>query len=108
MIKTRILAGCVALIGGVVATAVQAQQPPLTQFATDPSNGATPLQQGAGVAVQEMCRALSPTPGSGFQQPDDGRLDAYLRCNELVQTAAQLNGSTTTTRSLNLNSQELL
>lgn len=105
MIKTRILAGCVALMSVVFATTVQAQA--LTQFVTDASNGATPLQRNAGVAVQNMCVTLN-AGGGGFNLPDDGQLDAYLRCNELVQTAAQLRGNTTTTRSLNLNAQQLL
>lgn len=107
MIKTRILAACVALMGVVTATTVQAQA--LSDFVNDTSNGATPLQQGAGVAVQRMCVALNgAVAGGGFNLPDDGQLDAYLRCNELVQTAAQRRGSTTTTRSLNLSAQELL
>lgn len=105
MIKTRILAGCVALISVVFATTAQAQA--LTQFVTDAGNGATQLQRNAGVAVQNMCGTLN-AGGGGFNLPDDGQRDAYLRCNELVQTAAQLRGNTTTTRSLNLNAQQLL
>jgi len=110
MIKTRILAGCLALMGVVAATTVQAQA--LSAFVNNPDNGATQLQQNAGVAVQQMCIALNNaaggTPNAGFNLDDDGQRDAYARCNELVQTAAQRNGSTTTTRSLNLSTQQLL
>jgi outer membrane lipase/esterase len=112
MIKTmRIVAACVALVGGVVATTVRAQQPPpphLSLFVNDPNNRATPLQHDAGVAVQQMCGALNRSvPGGGFTLENDGRLDAFLRCNELVQTAADLRDQTNS-RSLMLDGEHLL
>jgi uncharacterized protein YhjY with autotransporter beta-barrel domain len=112
---TRVLAACAALAAGAIANAVQAQQRPpgpLADFVADPNNGATPLQQNAGFAVQAMCAALNVEggggPTGGFNNEDDGRLDLYLRCNELVQTAGDLRGNPTTPRSLNVSSPELL
>jgi outer membrane lipase/esterase len=111
MITTRILAGCLALVGFTTVSAVQAQTSSqggaLSTFVTN--NGATPLQQQAGYAVQGMCNALGPNGAGGFQLPagPDGRRDLWLRCNELVQTALDLQNGTAL-RSLELNSTELL
>ena len=111
MIKTRILAGCLALVGFATASAVQAQTSsqggPLTTFVN--TSGGTPLQQQAGYAVQGMCTALGPNGAGGFQLPagPDGRRDLWLRCNELVQTAVDLQNGTAL-RSLELNSSQLL
>ncbi|HKS56802.1 MAG TPA: autotransporter outer membrane beta-barrel domain-containing protein [Steroidobacteraceae bacterium] len=89
MIKTRILAGCVVLIGILTATTVQAQlRPGLTDFVDDAATGATQSQQNAGRAVQRMCGALG--GAGGFNLQDAQLLDLYLRCNELVETARDL------------------
>jgi hypothetical protein len=111
MITTRILASCLALVAFATASVVQAQTNSqggqLTNFVKN--NGGTPLQQQAAFAVQGMCTALGPNGAGGNALPagPDGRRDAWLRCNELVQTAADLNGLTAT-RSLELSAPELL
>jgi outer membrane lipase/esterase len=82
--------------------------PPLAQFVNN-SETATTLQRTTGIAVQGLCGHLgSREPSPGFQlPPGSAKLDAYLRCNELVQTASQINTGQST-RSLNLNSDQLL
>lgn len=112
MIKTRILAGCVALIGVVSAATVQAQA--LIDFVNDTNNGATELQRNAGVAVQRMCGSLNVEGGGGstggfnLTAGADGLRDLYLRCNELVQTAADIGDIGTQNRSMQLQAGELL
>jgi outer membrane lipase/esterase len=97
MMTTRILAGCLALVGFAIATTVQAQSTapptpgPLTDFVNDPLTGATSLQQQAGFAVQGMCAQLGARGGAGLPE-NGGQRDLYLRCNEQVETARQLLG----------------
>lgn len=109
MITTRILAGCLALVAFAAASAVNAQNNGALTTFVNTAEGATDLQKQAANAVQGMCTALGPTGAGGNNLPagPDGRRDAWLRCNELVQTAADLNGSAST-RSLELSSPELL
>lgn len=116
MITTRILAGCVALIGCATGPAVQAQTADQVGALTDFVNSSTadtPLQRQAAYAVQGMCRALGTAgplgSGGGLNLLDgaDGRRDLFLRCNELVQTATQIQGGSTS-RSLNVGDSDLL
>src|SRR5581483_4977487 len=85
-----------------------APPPPLTTFVNN-SPTATPLQKATGIAVQTLCTHLATNePSPGLQLPAGSpKLDAFLRCNEMVQTARQLNNQTYT-RSLNLTSDQLL
>lgn len=82
--------------------------PPLTTFVNN-STTATPLQKATGIAVQSMCTHLGTNePSPGFQLPANSpKLDLYLRCNELVQTARQINTGVGT-RTLNLSADQLL
>jgi uncharacterized protein YhjY with autotransporter beta-barrel domain len=85
---------------------------PLADFVNDPANGASQLQQAAGNAVQLACGALnaygeSIGVGGGFGLTGEEG-DLFERCNEMVQTAAELQGNTNTTRSLGLENDELL
>jgi uncharacterized protein YhjY with autotransporter beta-barrel domain len=85
---------------------------PLADFVNDPANGATDLQIQAGNAVQVACVALNGyAQDIGLQNGFDltgTEGDLFERCNEMVMTAADLQGSTTTTRSLNIEGDELL
>src|SRR5262245_50380851 len=87
-----------------LAAAAQVQGQALSTFVNN-STTATDLQRAAGNAVQGMCTHLGtrePTPG--FSLPaGSAKLDLFLRCNELVQTAAGINGGQPT-RSLGLDS----
>jgi outer membrane autotransporter protein len=79
------------------------------------ANGASAVQIATAAAVQRSCGSLtSGVLGGGSTQtgglnlaPNTARRDLFLRCNELVQTAQQLQSSTTTTRSLGLTKEQL-
>ena len=92
---TRILAGCLALVSGACATAVQAQSArqngALSQLVNSISTE-TPLQQQAAYAVQGMCTALGAAGGLSLPDGPDGRRDLFLRCNEMVETARAFQG----------------
>lgn len=92
---TRILAGCLALVSGACATAVQAQSASqngaLSQLVNSISTE-TPLQQQAAYAVQGMCTALGVAGGLSLPDGPDGRRDLFLRCNEMVETARAFQG----------------
>lgn len=85
---------------------------PLADFVNDPANGATDLQRMAGNAVQTACAGLNAYAQSiGLQNGfdlDGTEGDLFDRCNEMVQTAADLQGNTSTTRSLMIEGDELL
>ena len=81
-------------------------QGPLADFVNDPANGASQLQQAAGNAVQLACGALnaygqSIGVGGGFGLTGQEG-DLFERCNEMVQTAADLQGNPDTTRRPNV------
>lgn len=84
----------------------------LADFVNNRDNGATDLQVEVGNAVQSACGALNGYAQSiglqnGFGLPG-AQGDLFERCNEIVQTAAEVQGSTATTRSLGLSGPELL
>jgi uncharacterized protein YhjY with autotransporter beta-barrel domain len=110
MMMTRILAGCVVLASFATVSAVQAQtsdqQGALSNFVNAAAD-ATQLQKQAAYAVQGMCLKLGAAGGTALADGPDGRRDAYLRCNELVQNALERNGGSPT-RSLGLSSGDLL
>jgi len=87
---------------GFFSTNANAQ---LDDFVNDPANGATALQRMAGNAVQRTCGALAAQ--GGFQLPGAAG-DLFARCNEMVSTAAELQGDTSRTRSLMISGPELL
>jgi uncharacterized protein YhjY with autotransporter beta-barrel domain len=91
------------MLAGTSQVFAQATPPPLTRFLQN-STTATQLQIDTGNAVQRTCTELG---AEGGFQLEGAKGDLYLRCNEMVQTANQLNGNTAT-RSLNLNSDQLL
>jgi outer membrane autotransporter protein len=115
--KTRTANHLLLLLAtGLLATEASAQrvpaQGPLADFVNDPGNGASQLQQATGNAVQMACGALnaygeSIGVGGGFGLTGQEG-DLFERCNEMVQTAAELQGNSNTTRSLGLESDELL
>lgn len=84
---------------------------PLANFVNDPDNGASNLQQQAGNAVQAACGALNQYAQSiGLQNGFDltgSEGDLFERCNEMVNTAADLQGLPNT-RSLQISGDELL
>jgi uncharacterized protein YhjY with autotransporter beta-barrel domain len=91
------------MLAGTSQVFAQAVQPPLTRFLAN-STTATQLQIDTGNAVQRTCAQLGAEGGFQLQ---GAKGDLYLRCNEMVQTANQLNGGTSS-RSLNLSSDQLL
>ena len=104
------------LLSCFLRSEANAQQPPargpLADFVNDPANGASQLQQAAGNAVQLACWALNAygqalCVGCGFGLTGQEG-DLVERCNEMVQTAADLQGHPDTTRSLGLENDELL
>ena len=106
-VRASVLLGALTLAGTAFG---QSTTPPLATFVNNGANGATSLQQATGLAVQNMCVHLATregaTPTSGLAAP---KQDAFLRCNELVQTANQINtGGQVGGRSLNLSTTELL
>jgi uncharacterized protein YhjY with autotransporter beta-barrel domain len=103
--STWVLALTVAGTGTVFG---QAAPPPLTTFVNN-STTATPLQKTTGLAVQSLCTHLGANePSPGFQLPaGSAKLDAFLRCNEMVQTAREINTGVGT-RTLHLDSDQLL
>jgi outer membrane lipase/esterase len=99
---------CVTATAGLGAQSGQAATP-LSDFVNNPANGATAFEQAVGNSVQGMCTFLQTPAGGGFNtttsnnpnfnQPSG---DLFLRCNELVRTAAQFNNQgARTDRSLN-------
>jgi uncharacterized protein with beta-barrel porin domain len=58
---------------------------PLVVFVQN-TPGATGLQQAVGIAVADMCPSLGGLGSTGAQR------DLFLRCNELIATACELNG----------------
>jgi len=80
-----------ALLGSGIASAQRAPGP-LDQYLAE-SESDTPLQFSVGTAIQGTCQALAAIGGS--QIPDPAQRDLFLRCNEIVQTASELNGSQT-------------
>ncbi|MGI9260954.1 MAG: autotransporter outer membrane beta-barrel domain-containing protein [Woeseiaceae bacterium] len=77
----------------------------LDDFVNNPDNGASDLQQATGNAVQRTCGALFAAGGFQLTGPEG---DLFERCNEMVQTAADLQGDTGRLRSLNISGPELL
>jgi uncharacterized protein YhjY with autotransporter beta-barrel domain len=61
---------------------------PLVIFVNN-TPGATMLQQHVGYAIADVCPNLG-----GFGQPDGPQRDLFLRCNEMIATACELNGLT--------------
>jgi outer membrane autotransporter protein len=108
MVDRKLTSIAVILAAGLVATAADAQQAPpnLIDFVTNEANGATELQQSAGIAVQRTCAALA--AAGGFSLNDPQQQDLFLRCNEFVQTSQELQGFPDTDRSLGIESGELL
>jgi outer membrane lipase/esterase len=106
MVRASVYVAALTLVG--TGPVFGQSTPPLTTFVNN-SAAATPLQRSTGIAVQDMCTHLGTRePSGGFQLPPGSqKLDLYLRCNELVQNAVQLNNGQST-RSLNLNSDQLL
>lgn len=85
---------------------------PLADFVNEPDNGASDLQREMGNAVQGACGALNGYAQSiglqsGFDLPGV-QGDLFARCNEMVMTAAELQGNTSVTRSLQIGESELL
>ena len=82
---------------------------PLVVFVQN-TPGATGLQQAVGIAVADMCPSLGGLGSTGAQR------DLFLRCNELIATACELNGEIDPTtgepvpcgRTLELSDEELL
>lgn len=70
----------------LMATNAGAQN--LADFVNDPGNGASDLQIAAGNAVQQMCGALA--NAGGTDGTPAAQADLFLRCNELVSTAVDL------------------
>ena len=106
-VRASVLLGALTLAGTAFG---QSATPPLATFVNNSANGATPLQQATGIAVQNMCVHLATregaTPTSALAAP---KQDAFLRCNELVQTANQINNNGQVGgRSLNLTGTQLL
>ena len=104
------------LLSCFLLSEANAQRPPaqgaLADFVNDPANGASQLQQATGNAVQLACGALNADGqeigvGGGFGLTGQEG-DLFERCNEMVQTAADLQGNPDTTRSLGLENDELL
>jgi len=90
--------GLAAIVSVAPAMAQTATRGALDAYAN--ANGATPLQRSTAGAVQSTCIGLA---GQGGLQLVDGtaKKDLFLRCNEMVATAAALNvGSTTLGRTL--------
>ena len=85
---------------GLCATQAVAQN--LEDFVNDPQNGASDLQQAVGIAVQAICPNLG-----GFGATGD-QLDLFLRCNELINTAVDLQTGSDPGRSLLITGDELL
>jgi outer membrane autotransporter protein len=84
---------------------------PLADFVNNADNGSSDLQRMAGNAIQAACSGLNSYAQSiglpnGFLLPAE-QGDLFARCNEMVQTAAELQGNTSTTRSLGLSGSEL-
>ncbi|MDH3440552.1 MAG: autotransporter outer membrane beta-barrel domain-containing protein, partial [Gammaproteobacteria bacterium] len=77
----------------------------LDTFVNNPDNGASDLQRETANAVQRTCGALA---GLGGFQLTGEQGDLFARCNEMVSTAAELQGDTGRTRSLMLSETELL
>src|SRR6185436_5033513 len=90
------------MLAGTSQVFAQAASPLLTRFLAN-STTATQLQIDTGNAVQRTCAELGAEGGFQLQ---GAKNDLYLRCNEMVQTANQLNESTSS-RSLNLSSDQL-
>lgn len=80
-------------------------QAQLDTFVNDADNGASDLQRATGIAVQRACGALNAL--GGFQLTGAAG-DLFARCNEMVSTAAELQGDTGRTRSLMISGPELL
>jgi hypothetical protein len=59
---------------------------PLVIFVQNAS-GATALQQEVGIAIADVCPSLG-----GFGQPAGPQRDLFLRCNEMIASACELNG----------------
>jgi len=85
---------------GLCATQAVAQN--LEDFVNDPQNGASDLQQAVGIAVQAICPNLGGFAATGAQ------LDLFLRCNELINTAVDLQTPLAPPRSLLITGDELL
>ena len=112
-----ILASGIAVAAGLFTVDASAQISSvgaLTKQVTT-ANGATQSQVNTAVAVQTMCNYLKTPVGGGYRLPSATSAgpplttapgDLFLRCNELVQTAASLQG-VKTTRSLGLGSNGL-
>jgi len=103
---------CLTAAAGLSAQDSQAATP-LSDLVDNPANGASANVRAAGDAVQGMCSYLVNTKGytprtvPGVSTPSE--LDLFLRCNELVQTAATLQGGSAQAnfRSLGLNQAQL-
>ncbi len=110
MLRASAIVAALALAGTTqVFGQTTTPSPPLATFVNN-SETATSLQRTTGLAVQSLCGHLGsrePSPNGPFTLQDPLKLDAYLRCNELVQSASQINGGAPT-RSLNINSDQLL
>jgi outer membrane lipase/esterase len=84
---------------------------PLADFVNDSDNGSSNLQREAGNAIQAACTSLNAYAQSiglqsGFLLPGQ-QGDLFARCNEMVQTAAEIQGNPSTTRSLGISGPEL-
>jgi outer membrane lipase/esterase len=78
--------GMVAAFGALLASHAGAQN--LSTYINDPSVGASDLQIATAVAVQTMCGQLAAQGGTDVADPLQA--DLFLRCNELVATAIDL------------------
>lgn len=104
----NLLALAALLLGGVlVGPAALAQN--LATFVADPANGATPLQQSAGIAVQNTCVHMASVADIPIDEAS-ARGDLFRRCNELVETARALQPASNADidRSLGISGAELL
>jgi uncharacterized protein with beta-barrel porin domain len=84
--------------------AAGAQVLPLDQFVAE-SDQVTALQASAGTAIQATCTQL--VNAGGLDIPDDRELDLFLRCQEVVRTAAEVNSGTPAPRSLGYSDEKL-
>ena len=100
--KFRLYLYLLAIASGFYSISANAQ---LDSFVNDADNGASDLQRATGIAIQRTCGALAAE--GGFQLTGE-QGDLFERCNEMVSTAAELQGDTGRTRSLMLSGPELL
>jgi hypothetical protein len=86
---------------GQFSVTVYAQNP-LVVFVENASN-ATSLHEEVANSIAAICPNLG-----GFGQSPGPQRDLFLRCNEMIQTAAELNGAPVFGRSLGISDDELL